>query len=144
MTKDRPKHLTEEEKEKLNKKFQQNDRVTENQVHTIIKQAKSYFTNLEDKTPEAIKEIWSELILLYEMLRDWSKGEYDAPWKTISAVAFALAYLMNPLDVIPDFLIFFGFLDDVALIKMTLDFIHQDLEDYKNSRKESQSNSTEE
>lgn len=129
-------HLTPEEQEKLKHKFEQKDRVTENQVHTVIQQAKSYFVGLEQKAPEAIKEIWAELILLYEMLKDWSKGDYDAPWKTVSAIAFTLAYLMNPLDIIPDFLPLLGYLDDATLIKMTLDFIHDDIQTYKVSRKD--------
>jgi uncharacterized membrane protein YkvA (DUF1232 family) len=129
-------YLTAEEEEKVKKKFEQKDRVTENQVHTIIKQAKSYFLNLEKKAPDAIKNIWEELILLYEMLKDWSRGEYQAPWKTISAVAFALAYVMNPLDVLPDFIPFLGYLDDATIVKMTLDFIHDDVQKYKESRKD--------
>lgn len=132
-------HLTPEEEEKLKKKFEQKDRVTENQVHTIIQQAKNYFFKLEQKVPEAISDVWAELILLYEMLKDWALGEYQAPWKTISAVAFTLAYVMNPLDVIPDFFPFLGYIDDATLVKMTLDFIHDDIQEYqmhKESHKE--------
>lgn len=136
MNHEKREYLTPEEEEKLKRKFEQKERVTENQVHTIIQQAKTYFINLEHKAPEAIKEIWAELILLYEMLKDWARGEYQAPWKTISAVAFALAYLMNPLDIVPDFFPLLGYLDDATLIKMTLDFIHDDIQKYKESRKD--------
>lgn len=136
MSEHKREHLTPEEEEKIKKKFEQKERVTENQVHTIIQQAKLYFINLEEKAPQAIQDIWAELILLYEMLKDWARGEYQAPWKTISAVAFALAYVMNPLDVLPDFVPFLGYLDDATLVKMTLDFIHDDIQNYKNSRKD--------
>lgn len=135
MNQEKREHLTPEEEEKLKKKFEQKERVTENQVHTIVQQAKAYFINLEHKAPEAIKEIWAELILLYEMLKDWSRGEYQAPWKTISAVAFTLAYVMNPLDIVPDFIPLLGYLDDATLVKMTLDFIHDDIQKYKATRK---------
>ncbi|MBC7182355.1 MAG: hypothetical protein H5U30_02130, partial [Marinobacter sp.] len=42
----------------------------------------------------------SDIKLMFSMIRDYWYGNYrSVPWKTIAAVAGALIYIMNPLDV---------------------------------------------
>ena len=42
--------------------------------------------------------------LMYGMLKDYRKGVYTKmQWFTIATIAFAFLYILNPLDIIPDF-----------------------------------------
>ena len=48
-------------------------------------------------------------------------GEYDGVSRqTIVAVTAALLYFVVPLDVIPDFLIGWGFIDDAAVVSYVM------------------------
>ena len=44
------------------------------------------------------------------------RREYAVPWRTILLGTFALLYLINPFDFIPDAILFIGWLDDATLI----------------------------
>jgi len=65
------------------------------------------------------------------MVRDYLKGNYrSVPWKSIAAIAGALLYVLNPLDVIPDFILAFGFLDDAGVVALCLKMVESDLHRY--------------
>ncbi len=69
--------------------------------------------------------------VMFGMLKDYRKGLYkDVPWFSIAAIAFVLLYVLNPLDIIPDFLPGIGYVDDFALLTITLRFIETDLHKY--------------
>lgn len=73
----------------------------------------------------------ADIKLMFSMIRDYWNGNYrDVPWKTIAAVAGALVYVMNPLDVIPDLIFGFGFLDDAGVVAMCLKLVESDLHRY--------------
>jgi uncharacterized membrane protein YkvA (DUF1232 family) len=79
-----------------------------------------------------IMEIWEDLKILIELVRDWMKGEYkDLKRSSIIMVIVALLYLVNPLDIIPDFIIG-GFIDDLAVIAYVIKKISEELNVYKN------------
>ena len=46
-------------------------------------------------------------------------------------MAGALAYLLAPLDFLPDFIPALGLVDDAALIALCVKFAAQDIDDYK-------------
>lgn len=65
------------------------------------------------------------------MLNDYRKGLYkDVPWMTISTLVFTLLYVLNPLDLIPDFIPVIGYLDDVTVFAFGLNLIQKDLRRY--------------
>lgn len=69
--------------------------------------------------------------VMFGMLKDYRKGLYtDIPWFSIAAIAFVLLYVLNPLDIVPDFLPGIGYVDDFALLTITLRFIETDLHKY--------------
>ncbi|PRX45279.1 YkvA family protein [Salegentibacter salegens] len=69
--------------------------------------------------------------VMFGMLKDYRKGVYtNVPWFSIAAVAFVLLYVLNPLDIVPDFLPGIGYVDDFALLTVTLRFIETDLHKY--------------
>jgi uncharacterized membrane protein YkvA (DUF1232 family) len=56
------------------------------------------------------------------------------PWYSLSAIAFTLLYIFNPLDLIPDFIPGFGMLDDAAVLGLCLKMVHKDIEKYRDWR----------
>ena len=73
----------------------------------------------------------ADIKLMFSMIRDYWYGNYrNVPWKTIAAVAGALLYVLNPLDVIPDLIFGFGFLDDAGVVALCLRLVESDLHRY--------------
>lgn len=67
-----------------------------------------------------------------QMIRSYVNKEYrDVPVGTILALISATAYFLSPVDFIPDFLPFVGFLDDAAVIAAALKWVSNDLDDYR-------------
>ncbi|WP_035715949.1 YkvA family protein [Christiangramia echinicola] len=75
---------------------------------------------------------YSELAkVMYGMLKDYRKGIYTkVPWFTIATIAFSFLYILNPLDIIPDFIPGLGYIDDLAILTFGLRFIESDLHNY--------------
>ncbi|UJH89712.1 DUF1232 domain-containing protein [Antarcticibacterium sp. 1MA-6-2] len=65
------------------------------------------------------------------MLKDYRNGIYsNVPWFTIAAIAFGLLYILNPFDLIPDFIPGIGYVDDFAVLTFSLRFIETDIHNY--------------
>ncbi len=85
-----------------------------------------------------------DLLLLVSLVKDYYQGNYrDIPYKTISAAVVGLLYVINPIDIIPDFIPFIGqLLDDALVLGFCLKLIEKDLLKYK-KWKDNQSENTE-
>ncbi|WP_424495072.1 YkvA family protein [Salinimicrobium sp. GXAS 041] len=69
--------------------------------------------------------------LMFGMLQDFRKGDYTkVPWFSIASVGMALLYILNPMDVLPDFIPGLGYVDDFLILTMILRFVETDLHDY--------------
>jgi len=80
----------------------------------------------------ALKECAADVKLFFAMLRDFVTKKYPyLPLRVCIVVAGALAYLLTPLDFLPDFIPALGFVDDAALIALCVKFAAQDIDDYK-------------
>lgn len=86
-------------------------------------------------------EKYTELAkVMFGMLKDYRKGIYtDVPWFTIASIAFGFLYVLNPLDIIPDFIPGLGYIDDMAVLTFGLRFIETDLHKYLDWKLESDS-----
>jgi uncharacterized membrane protein YkvA (DUF1232 family) len=62
---------------------------------------------------------------------------------TLSAAVFALLYVLNPFDLIPDALPIVGVLDDAAVVSACLVLLEQDLYDYRERRRQKSEGSSE-
>jgi|TARA_B100000749_G_scaffold123125_1_gene94231 uncharacterized membrane protein YkvA (DUF1232 family) len=59
-------------------------------------------------------------------------GEYDGVSRqTIVAVTAALLYFVVPLDVIPDFLIGWGFIDDAAVVGYVMTMLAAEMDAFR-------------
>jgi uncharacterized membrane protein YkvA (DUF1232 family) len=70
-----------------------------------------------------------ELKALLRMLRAYAMGEYrDVSWKSLALVVGALLYLVSPIDVIPDFILGSGMLDDATVLAFAYRKVHKEVE----------------
>ncbi|WP_102271703.1 YkvA family protein [Cytobacillus massiliigabonensis] len=76
--------------------------------------------------------VWEKFQLLIELVRSWSSGEYRAiSKKSILFIIASILYFVSPIDIIPDFLIGLGIVDDAAVIAFAIKQLTDELEKYK-------------
>lgn len=108
--------------------------VTEADVETVVEEADAIEERFRDNGP--LRRLLDDGKLLLALVRDTWQGRYQhAPWWTLSGAAFALLYVLNPLDLIPDALPIVGVLDDAAVVSACLVLLEQDLSDYRQWRR---------
>jgi uncharacterized membrane protein YkvA (DUF1232 family) len=74
--------------------------------------------------------------LTWSLLQDYWAGKYTSiPWKLIASTGFAVAYLVSPLDIIPDFLPIIGFVDDASVFALVVSSFQSELSAYKKWKK---------
>ena len=79
-----------------------------------------------------IDRVRDELILCIALVRSWMHGEYDGVSRqTIVAVTAALLYFVVPLDVIPDFLIGVGFIDDASVVGYVMTMLAAEMDAFR-------------
>lgn len=85
---------------------------------------------IEDKVRNSgkLERFSGDIRLMFSMLRDYWKGHYrEVPWKSVAAIAGALIYVLNPLDLIPDIIFGFGLVDDAGVVALCLKMVESDL-----------------
>ncbi|MFR8927386.1 YkvA family protein [Peptoniphilus senegalensis] len=104
-----------------------------NRLNSVIEESMSK-TNKMDM----FKKISRELRLAFGLVIDYSKGNYrDVKKIDILLIVAGFLYLLNPADIVPDFLLFFGFLDDLSVLTFIVKKLDKELEkynDWKNTR----------
>ena len=79
----------------------------------------------------AISEVINDLRLLISLVKDYISGTYkEIPYGSIVAAVGGILYFVSPVDFIPDFIPFIGYVDDLFVISLVLRQIHTDLEKY--------------
>ena len=78
----------------------------------------------------------SDIAVLLSMLRAYIKKQYtDVSIATIIAAVAGLIYVVNPMDVVPEYVLGAGILDDAAVLGIILQAMHMDLNKYKKWQK---------
>ncbi len=108
--------------------------VTQTDVERVVDQADAIEDRFRDNGP--LRRLLEDGQLLMRLVRDVRRGRYrELPIWSLSAAVFALLYVLNPLDVIPDALPVLGVLDDAAVVSACLALLEQDLYDYREWRR---------
>lgn len=125
--------LNEKEKTELEDQFKKKtENISENDIKKAISQGEEKINSLSDNIPEVLKKVWRDIKDMWSMLVDYYNGSYrQVPWGTIAAIVAALLYFISPIDMIPDFIPVFGYIDDVFIITLALKFIEGDLNEYR-------------
>jgi uncharacterized membrane protein YkvA (DUF1232 family) len=105
-------------------------RVTEQDVENVLNKSEEIRRRFKAGGP--LGEFVDDFKLLFAVVRDYAKGRYrKIPFWSIAAIVAAFLYVLNPLDLIPDFIPFFGQIDDAAVVAACLLMVRQDLHRYK-------------
>jgi uncharacterized membrane protein YkvA (DUF1232 family) len=85
---------------------------------------------------KAFKALLEHGRLLLSLVKDYVTGVYrEVPYWVIGAAAFALVYVLSPVDLIMDFLPGVGYLDDAAVLAICLKLVETELARYKEWKK---------
>lgn len=79
-----------------------------------------------------LQSVWVQFELLLSLVKDYFNGTYkDIPKNSIIAITAGILYFLSPVDLIPDFLLGFGLIDDVFIIGLVIKQVTKDLIKYK-------------
>ena len=79
-----------------------------------------------------LARLFQDLKLLFPLIKDYWKGTYrDISFKSIVIFIVALAYIISPIDLIPDYIIGLGQIDDAVILGLSLYFLEKDLRRYQ-------------
>ena len=80
--------------------------------------------------------LWGRLIndfkLLFSLIKDYWKGVYrDVSIWSILVSSLTIIYILSPIDIIPDFILGIGQIDDAAVLLLCVYFLEKDLYKYQ-------------
>ncbi len=79
-----------------------------------------------------LKSVSEHLTLMTNYVKDVASGHYKGYNKThLTLIVAAILYVVSPLDIIPDFLIVAGLVDDAAIIAWAFNEMSKELSKYK-------------
>lgn len=104
--------------------------ITEEQVRHVAEREAEIRARFE--RPGPIGRVFSDISLALALVKDyWNKDYRQVPWWAIAAVTFCCLYVVNPVDLLPDWIPVIGQIDDLVVITVCLMLIEQELQEYK-------------
>lgn len=96
--------------------------------------AKDSFSLLRGK--KNFSEVQSEAVLLINMVKDTVQGRYKGLGKkNVLMIVAGLLYLVNPMDIIPDFIFGIGFGDDLGVLVYVISRLSEEIARYRQWKK---------
>lgn len=119
------------QKDKIDNRYIEKNakKITDEDVAETLQKRKS----IEDKIAgnKGLSKYIEIVRQMFNMLNDYRKGNYrKLPWLTVSSLVFILLYILNPVDLIPDFIPIIGYIDDVTILGLGLSLVETDLKNY--------------
>jgi uncharacterized membrane protein YkvA (DUF1232 family) len=73
--------------------------------------------------------VWTQLMACFRLIKAYAKGSYrEISWTSLVMIVASVLYFVMPVDLIPDFILFSGFLDDAALLGWTVKTFSSDID----------------
>jgi uncharacterized membrane protein YkvA (DUF1232 family) len=106
------------------------EKVTPKEIEKVVEHADEIRQQFQSRGP--LKRFVEDAKMLTSLIKDYRLGSYRAAlYGTIAATVFALIYVFNPFDILPDVLPFVGAVDDASVIAACLMLIERDLAKYR-------------
>ena len=113
-----------EKAEEMAKEYASEDENTEHLMAEAVTKA--------EKHRGALKKCWDDLVTLFRLIGAYRTKKYrEVPLKTILMAIGAVIYLVNPFDIVPDFIPGFGYVDDVTVIAAVMKTIRGDVDEFR-------------
>lgn len=88
-------------------------------------------TEVIRKLPDRMHLLGNQTKLMLELVDDFRAGTYrKVPWRSLAIAAGAILYAASPADLLPDVLVGFGALDDIAIAALAVRAVRADLIKY--------------
>lgn len=106
------------------------EKVTPKEIEKVVEHADEIRQQFQSRGP--LKRFIEDAKMLTALVKDYRLGNYrTALYGTIAAAVFALIYVVNPFDILPDVLPFVGAVDDASVIAACLMLVERDLHKYR-------------
>jgi len=96
--------------EKLSKTIDNDD------LESIKMKAKSWQS--KNKGKKVLSELLFYFKFFYNTVTEFLKSNKSIPWKAAAVSAAVLLYIINPQDLIPDYITIVGYADDMLVISL--------------------------
>lgn len=109
-------------------KLQFRRKVTRSDIRQVYDRAEELFRKV--KSGFLDKE-YAKIKLLVMMIKDyWNEVYKEVPIHTIAAIVVALLYILNSIDLVPDFIPVAGQADDLMVLYFAWRMISEDVKEY--------------
>jgi uncharacterized membrane protein YkvA (DUF1232 family) len=100
-------------------------------VITILNETATKLADKESKDNK-FKQLFDVALTLVRLVRSYVIGDYrQIQTSTIISGLAVLLYVLNPIDLVPDFIPVLGFLDDLSLVSWFLGKFQEELERFR-------------
>lgn len=82
-----------------------------------------------------VKLLTQPVQIFVRMLKAHFRGEHKITFGTLGLIVLALVYFLSPIDLIPDFLGFFGFADDLSIVLAVFAKVKDEVDEFLNWEK---------
>jgi uncharacterized membrane protein YkvA (DUF1232 family) len=80
---------------------------------------------------ERFKDLWAYFLAMLRLIRAYSRREYrNVPLQSLVMIVGAIIYILNPFDLIPDWIAGLGFADDAVVLAFAVRQTRQTLDDF--------------
>lgn len=106
------------------------EKMTEKDIEKVVDKSDEIKEKFVSRGP--LKRFIEDGKLLIALIKDYRASRYrQVPYGIIAAAVFALLYVFNPFDLVPDVLPFVGAVDDATVIGACLLMMEKDLNKFK-------------
>ena len=106
------------------------EKITDKDVEKVVDKSEEIKEKFVSRGP--LKRFIEDGKLLLALIKDYRASKYrQVPYGIIAAAVFALLYVFNPFDLVPDVLPFVGAVDDATVIGACLLMMEKDLNKFR-------------
>ena len=110
---DNPKNIIDRAKALFGKQVEAIIR-QEQKLVELVQKTLAKLSKVKDNSK--VQKFLQPIQIFIRMIKAHFRGEHKMAYSTLGLIVLALVYFISPLDIIPDFLGFFGFADDLSVI----------------------------